>query len=220
MIIDPKETSPRDLHKVLIGSILPRPIAWVSTVGSSGKLNLAPFSFFTVASVNPPVICFSPHSINTVQVGDHLQVVPKDTLRNVRETKEFVVNIVSQNLVEKMNQTSGDYPPDVSEFEAVGLTPVPSHMVLPPRVGESLVNFECKLRQIVEFGNQPLTGNLILGDIVCVHLDEKVYKQGHIDVDVLQPVGRMGGFWYSTVKDRFEIPRPVIATKDKHGFLG
>jgi|SRR5277367_5216901 len=220
MIIDPKEISPRELHKVLIGSILPRPIAWVSTIGSSGKLNLAPFSFFTVASVNPPVICFSPQYINTVQVGDHTEVVPKDTLRNVRETKEFVVNIVSRNLVEKMNQTSGDYPPDQSEFEAAGLTPVPSQMVLPPRVGESLVNLECKLHQIIEFGKQPLSGNLIFGDIVCIHLDEKVYKQGHIDVDILQPVGRMGGFWFSTVTDRFEIPRPVISKMPESGFSG
>jgi flavin reductase (DIM6/NTAB) family NADH-FMN oxidoreductase RutF len=220
MIIEPKEMSPRELHNVLIGSILPRPIAWVSTVSKSGKLNLAPFSFFTVASTYPPVVCFSPAYAKTVQVGDHSEVVPKDTLRNVRETHEFVVNIVSQNLVEKMNQTSGEYAPGESEFEAAGLTAVPSHMVQPPRVGESLVNMECKLRQIIEFGNQPMAGNLVLGDIVCIHLDEKVYKQGHIDVDVLQPVGRMGGFWYSTVKDRFELPRPTVQTKPNDGFLG
>jgi flavin reductase (DIM6/NTAB) family NADH-FMN oxidoreductase RutF len=213
MILDPKETPPYEIYKVLIGSVLPRPIAWVSTVSGEGKLNLAPFSFFTVASASPPVVCFSPAYAKTVQVGDRLEVVPKDTLRNVRETKEFVVNIVSHSLVEKMNQTSGDYPPGESEFEAAGLTAVPSHMVRPPRVGESLINMECKLRQIVEFGNQPMAGNLVLGDIVCIHLDDKVYKEGRVDVDVLEPVGRMGGFWYSTVKDRFELPRPVIAQK-------
>jgi flavin reductase (DIM6/NTAB) family NADH-FMN oxidoreductase RutF len=220
MILDPKQVSPRELYKVLIGSILPRPIAWVSTISKSGKLNLAPFSFFTVASAFPPVVCFSPAYAKTVTVGDHTEVVPKDTLRNVRETKEFVVNIVSQNLVEQMNQTSGDYEPGESEFEAAGLTAVPSQMVQPPRVGESLVNMECKLRQIIEFGNQPMAGNLVLGDIVCIHLDDKVYKEGHIDVDVLQPVGRMGGFWYSTVKDRFEIPRPVLTKKVDNGSSG
>jgi len=213
MIIEPQNTAPQEIYKILIGSIMPRPIAWVSSISADGKLNLAPFSFFTVASYNPPVVCFSPGYAKTQKVGDHLEVVPKDTLRNARETKEFVVNIVSHKLVEQMNQTSGEYPPGESEFEVAGLTAVPSQMVRPPRVGESLVNFECKLRQIIEFGNQPMAGNLVLGDIVCIHIDDKVYKDGHIDVDVLQPVGRMGGFWYSTVKDRFELPRPVVTLK-------
>jgi flavin reductase (DIM6/NTAB) family NADH-FMN oxidoreductase RutF len=210
MIIDTKTIDPRELYKILIGCVLPRPIAWVSTVSKDGIYNLAPFSFFTVASSYPPVLCFSPAYSKTVEVGDHLEVVPKDTLRNVRDTKEFVVNIVSHSLAQQMNQTSGEYAPDQSEFEAAGLTPVPSHMVRPPRVGESLVNMECKLLQIIEFGKRPMAGNLILGEILCVHLADSVYKDGHIDVDVLEPIGRMAGSWYATVKDRFELPRPEV----------
>jgi flavin reductase (DIM6/NTAB) family NADH-FMN oxidoreductase RutF len=210
MIFNVKETDPRQLYKLLIGSVLPRPIAWVSTISNAGKTNLAPFSFFNAVSANPPMVCFSPAYSQTRQ-GEHgMEVVPKDTLRNVRETEEFVVNIVSQFLAEKMNQTSGDYPSEVSEFEAAGLTPMPSQMVKPPYVGESLINMECKLFKIVEFGHKPGAGSLIIGEVVVVHVSDSVLKDGHIDPDVLQPIGRMGGDFYSTVKDRFEIHRPVI----------
>lgn len=209
MIIDIKSIEPSEIYKILIGSIMPRPIAWVSTVDASGETNLAPFSFFTVASAFPPVVCFSP----SYKAGAHNQTVPKDTLKNIRQTKEFVVNIVSHNLAEQMNLTSGDYEHGVSEFAVAGVTAAPSQMVRPPRVGESLVNMECKLRQIVEFGEHPGAGNLILGDIVCFHLDDKIYEHGHINAEILQPIGRMGGFWYSTIKDRFELPRPIVAKK-------
>ncbi len=213
MIIDTKTVDPRELYKVLIGCVLPRPIAWVSTIGDNGVANLAPFSFFTVASAYPPVLCFSPAYGKTAQVGDHFEVVQKDTLRNVLETEQFVVNIVSQNLAEKMNQTSGDYAPDESEFVAAGLTALPSHMVKPPRVAESFVNIECKLLQVIEFGKHLMAGNLVLGEVVCIHLDDTVYDGKHIDVDVLQPIGRMGGNWYATVKDRFELARPAVESR-------
>ncbi len=209
MIVDTKQASPEELYKILIGSVLPRPIAWVSTINEDGQTNLAPFSFFTVASSNPPILCFSPGYKGVVVEGKVL-TVPKDTLRNIRQTKEFVVNIVSRKVAEKMNQTSGDYPADVSEIVAAGLTPVASQMVRPPRVGESLVNMECELDQILEFGQSPGSGNLVLGRILCIHLDDSVYKGGHIDLDVLQPIGRLAGTQYCSVEDRFEMVRPKI----------
>lgn len=207
MIIDTRDSSPNILYKILIGSVLPRPIAWVSTINRDGQPNLAPFSFFTVASSNPPVLCFSP-ALREELVGGKLQAVPKDTLRNIRQIEEFVVNVVSRPLAEKMVQTSAEYPADVSEFVATGLTPVPSQLVRPPRVGESLINMECKLHQIIEFGTHPGAGMLVLGRIVCIHVDSSVYQNGKIDLAVLQPIGRLGGNSYCTTTDQFEMERP------------
>ena len=209
MIVETKQSSPESLYKLLIGSVLPRPIAWVSTLSKDGKENLAPFSFFTVASANPPVLCFAPAYKKTV-IDRQVHGTPKDTLRNIAETEEFVVNIVSHNFAKQMNETSGDYPFGVSEFVAAGLTTAPSKLVRPPRVAESLINMECKLHKLIEFGNQPGSGTLVLGDILCIHLDDSVYKDGHVDLDVLQPIGRLGGSLYCTVKDRFEMIRPKI----------
>ncbi len=204
MIIDCKKIETPHLYKLLIGSVAPRPIAWVSTQGTDGKTNLAPFSFFNVFSVAPPVLGFAP-GYKKAPAGQVRP--PKDTLRNVNETGEFVVNIVSFDLAEKMNQTSGDYPEGISEFEAAGLTPVASQIIKPPRVGECLMTMECKLLQTINFGGSAL----VLGEILLIHLDESVYKHdGTIDLDVLQPIGRLGEDLYSTVKDRFSIPRPVV----------
>lgn len=207
MLLKAAEISPQQLYKILIGSIMPRPIAWVSTLSASGQANLAPFSFFTVASVNPPIICFAP----LFAVADaNGKGIAKDTLRNIDETGEFVVNFVGEDIVRKMHQTSAPYPSDVSEFDAVGLTPLPSEMISPPRVAESVVNMECKLHQIVRLGDEQLAGSLIIGQILCIHFAENVYKDEHVDIDLLKPVGRMAGTSYSTVKDRFELPRPVV----------
>jgi flavin reductase (DIM6/NTAB) family NADH-FMN oxidoreductase RutF len=204
LIIDCKKIETPHLYKLLIGSVAPRPIAWVSTQGTDGKTNLAPFSFFNVFSVAPPVLGFAP-GYKKAPAGQVRP--PKDTLRNVNETGEFVVNIVSFDLAEKMNQTSGDYPEGISEFEAAGLTPVASQIIKPPRVGECLMTMECKLLQTINFGGSAL----VLGEILLIHLDESVYKHdGTIDLDVLQPIGRLGEDLYSTVKDRFSIPRPVV----------
>lgn len=139
--------------------------------------------------------------------------IAKDTLTNVRETGEFVVNVVSQFLVEQMNQSSADYPPDVSEFAAVNLTAIASTMVKPPRVGEALISMECKVFHIHDLGGSAL----VLGEIVCIHLKDEVVQinpardgQISVDLDVLQPVGRLSGNLYSTIQDRFEIARPEI----------
>ncbi len=205
MIIHCADVSTTYLYQVLIGSVLPRPIAWVSTCSLDGVNNLAPFSFFNAFSVQPPILGFAP-GLKRMNEARDSKVVPKDTLRNVIDTGQFVVNIVSRPLAEKMNQTSGEYPPDVSEFEAVGLTAVSSQMVKPPRVGECLVSMECKLFNVVKLGSN----SLVLGEILCIHLADKILRDGQIDLDVLEPIGRLGGHGYSTVADRFEIPRPRV----------
>lgn len=207
MLLDFAECQGETIYKILLGSIVPRPIAWVSTVSAGGVANVAPFSFFTVASCNPPIICFAPAFKPVLVEG---RPVPKDTLRNIYESQEFVVNIVSQDLAERMNQTSGEYAAAVSEFAVAGLTALPSTQIRPPRVGESLINMECRLHQVIEFGQQAGAGTLVLGRILCVHLNDEVYKGSHIDLDVLQPIGRLAGKQYCTVRDRFELERPAV----------
>lgn len=199
----PSDINSIDLYKILVSTVMPRPIAWISTTSKEGIDNLAPFSFFTVASVKPPILCFAPalKSVDGIPTE-------KDTLRNIRETGEFVVNIVSRSLVEKMNQTSFDYPPSESEFDAVGLTRAPACMVRAKRVAESLVNYECKLFQIIDFGKEVQSGSLILGEIVMTHLSERIFKNGKVDMAELNPVGRLGGLWYCGIEDRFELKRP------------
>ncbi len=179
---------------------MPRPIAWVSTIDSVGNTNLAPFSFFTVASVNPPVLCFSP--LLDRDRGE------KDTLTNIHKTGEFVVNIVSHELTAKMNQTSAPYAEEVNEFEQVGLTAQSSVVVKAPGVLESKVRFECTLQHVISFGDAPLAGNLVLGEIRHIYLHPDIYRDGRVDVNALDTVGRLAGNFYSTIRDQFEIARP------------
>lgn len=207
MYIKPKEIALEALYKILLGSVLPRPIAWVSSRSKEGVDNLAPFSFFNVVSNKPPILVFSP-GLKTIRTESGIQTQAKDTLTNIKETGEFVVNVVSRNLAELMNQTSANYPPELSEFDAVGLSRAASQLVAAPRVADSLIGFECKLREVIEFGTEPGAGNLVLGEIVCIFLDERVYKNGEIDIDVLEPIGRLGGLSYCSTKERFDIQRP------------
>jgi len=201
LTLDPSQLSPQDCYKILVGSVVPRPIAFVSTLSADGVRNLAPFSFFTVASANPPVVVFQ----NSIR-GDG---TAKDTIANVRATGEFVVNIVSEEFAAAMNLTSGDYPPDVDEFALSGLTPVESERVKPQRVGESRVQMECKLLQIVEVSDKPLGGALVLGEVVRFHLSESVADANlRIDPDKLHAVGRMAGATYVRTTDRFDMKRP------------
>ncbi|HEU0141072.1 MAG TPA: flavin reductase family protein [Bryobacteraceae bacterium] len=201
MIIDPGAESPRNVYKVMIGAIVPRPIAFVSTLGADGIRNLAPFSFFTAISANPPVICFSP----MIRGSDSGR---KDTLRNIEATREFVVNIVSENFVQQMNTCSGEYPPEVDEFEVSGLTPVPSDMVRPARVKEARVNMECKLVQVVHVSERQLGGSIVLGEVLRFHVDDTIVEDFRIDPDKLSAVGRMGGATYVRTTDRFDLVRP------------
>jgi flavin reductase (DIM6/NTAB) family NADH-FMN oxidoreductase RutF len=201
LVLDPRASNYQDVYKVLIGAIVPRPIAFVSTISPEGIRNLAPFSFFTAISANPPVVCFCP----TRRPGPEPR---KDTLRNVTETREFVVNIVSEEIAQQMNMTSGDFAADVDEFEAAGLTPIPSDLVKPPRVAESHVHMECKLYLTLEISDLPGGGNLVIGEVVRLHVDDAYVDSFKIDADKLRAIGRMGGNSYVRTTDRFDMIRP------------
>jgi flavin reductase (DIM6/NTAB) family NADH-FMN oxidoreductase RutF len=203
MIIDPATLEPFDVYRLLVGSIVPRPIAFVSTVSPVGVLNLAPFSFFTAISANPPVVCFCP----MIRGGERPK---KDTLVNIEASQEFVVNIVSEDFAEKMNLCSGEYPPDVDEFKLSGLTPVASELVKPPRVKESRVNMECKVVEIVHVSPKFLGGSIVMGEVLRFHVNDPMLNSLHeIDPDQLCAIGRMGGPIYSRTRDRFEMQRPA-----------
>jgi flavin reductase (DIM6/NTAB) family NADH-FMN oxidoreductase RutF len=201
MIVDPSGAGPVEVYRLMTGAIVPRPIAFVSTVNESGVFNLAPFSFFTGISANPPVICFCP-----MIRGDGTR---KDTLRNIEATREFVVNVVSEEIGEKMNLTAPEYPPDVDEFEVSGLTPVPSDLVRAPRVKESHVNMECRLVHVVDVSLRPLGGSIVIGEIVRFHVDDSMVANYMIDPDKLRPIGRMSGPTYTRTTDRFDMSRPA-----------
>jgi len=191
--------------------VAPRPIAWVSTLSASGQPNLAPFSFFNAVCANPPLLAFAPGMRAPKKAAAaHSAGEAKDTLRNVRETGEFVVNIVTYELAEAMNLTSGDYEAGISEFEVAKLESAPSKVVRPRRVAQSPVSFECKLRQILDFNPGPEGGSLVIGEIVSIHVDERYLKEGRLDRNSLDLIGRMGGMQYTRTTERFEIVRPKV----------
>jgi len=200
-VIDPVEHEPGDIYKLMIGLIVPRPIAFVSSLDASGVRNLAPFSYFTACSTNPPVVCFC----TAVRSGPRPY---KDTLLNIKATGEFVVNIVSEEFAAQMNLCSASVPPEVDEFELSGLTPIASDLVKPPRVAESKVQMECRLRQIVTVSDKPGGGSLVLGNVLRFHIQESLLDGYKIDPDKLSAIGRMGGPTYVRTHDRFDMPRP------------
>jgi flavin reductase (DIM6/NTAB) family NADH-FMN oxidoreductase RutF len=202
MIVYPSESRPNDIYKLMIGSITPRPIALVSSVSEAGIFNLAPYSFFTGVSANPPAIGFSP----LITQKDKT----RDSRNNIEETKEFGVNIVSENLVDRMNVASSDVPPEVDEFPLSQLTPKRASIISCPLVKESRINMECRLIEIVEVSNKLLGGAFIIGEVVCFHIDDEVIDNFKIDPNKLDTVGRMGGSSYTRTRDRFELARPDI----------
>ena len=195
MIIDPSGLDPQNIYKLLIGSVVPRPIAWISTVSREGVRNLAPFSFFTVASRNPPMLC--------VSVGPRASddAPSKDTLSNVEETGEFVINIVSLSLSNSMYESSKSHPPEADEFEKAGLTPAPCKVVGAPRVGEASVNMECLLDRAIQLGSD----HLVIGRMVRFHVRDELYQNGRIDIAALDPLGRLAGN-YTNIETIFELP--------------
>jgi flavin reductase (DIM6/NTAB) family NADH-FMN oxidoreductase RutF len=198
-----QENTAQDNYKLLIGSILPRPIAFVSTQSAEGILNLAPFSFFTGVCSNPPTLLFCP----MIRGSDGHR---KDTLLNIEKTGEFVVNVVSEAIVERMNQTAAEVPPEVNEFELAGLTPAPSLTIKPPRVLEAPVSMECKLQQIIPVGTgEAGSGAVVLGTILQFHIRADLYKDGRINTEALKPVSRLAGAAYAPVRDMFELVRPT-----------
>lgn len=192
----------RDAYRLMIGAIVPRAIAWVSSLSASGVPNLAPYSFFTGLCPSPPTICFS------VVHGRERREGKKDSRRNVEETGEFVVNVVSEAVAEAMNLTSGEYDEDVDEFALAKLTPAPSVAVKVPRVAEAPIALECRLVQIVEVGRAPMGAGLVIGEIVHFHIDDEIYENGRINPHKLRPVGRLAGDSYSTTHDIFDLIRP------------
>jgi flavin reductase (DIM6/NTAB) family NADH-FMN oxidoreductase RutF len=199
MIIDPKSVPATVSYRLLVGSVVPRPIAFVSTTSPGGINNLAPFSFFNAVCGDPPVVLFCPVWRDPM----------KDTLANVRDTREFVVNIVNEDIVEQMNVCSAEFPATVDEFAMSGLTPIPSDLVRAPRVAESPVSMECTLLQVVEISGRPLGGNIVIGEVVRFHVDDRVIDGSYrIDAEKLRAVGRMSGYDYARTRDRFSLVRP------------
>jgi flavin reductase (DIM6/NTAB) family NADH-FMN oxidoreductase RutF len=197
VIIDPSELDPQSVYKLLIGSVVPRPIAWTSTVNEHGVRNLAPFSFFTVASRQPPMLCIS--------VGPRVDsnIPTKDTLDNIEDTGEFVVNIVSLSLSNTMFESSKNHPPEADEFEKAGLTPAPCEVVGAPRVEEAGVSMECLLDRVLPLGSD----HLVIGRMVRFHVRDELYgENGRIDVVGLDPLGRLAGD-YTKVETIFELPK-------------
>lgn len=208
MIIDPNLQPFKDNYKLMIGSILPRPIAFVSTKSKDGIDNLAPFSFFNGVCSNPPTISFCP-----VRKGADGEI--KDTLKNIQDTGVFALNIVSESFATEMVSTATEFPPEVSEFEESGLSPIPCQNIDVMRVGESKITFECELNQIIEIGDgSPGSGFLVLGTIVLFHVSDDLYENGRIDLEKLQPIGRLAGAkGYCRISDRFEIERKIKPDK-------
>jgi flavin reductase (DIM6/NTAB) family NADH-FMN oxidoreductase RutF len=212
MDVTPSQLAHRELYNILINAVVPRPIAWVSTLSASGQSNLAPFSFFNAVCAKPPLLAFAPgmRAPKSLGVAGKSVGVPKDTLRNIRETGEFVINVVTYELAEAMNLTSGEYDASINEFEVAKVASEPSTVVRPRRVVESPVSFECKLYQILDFNPEPEGASLVIGEIVSIHIDERNLKEGRLDRDSLDLIGRMGGTQYARTTQRFEMVRPKV----------
>lgn len=193
---DPHAVPPTEIYHLLNALVVPRPIAWVSTVGANGVANIAPHSYFTVLAPDPPTVCFS-------SSGE------KDTLRNVRHTSDFVVNVVSSELGEQMNLTAADFPPGESEFAWAGLTPLPSDCVRAPRLAESPASLECRLLHILEVGNAP--NYVVIGEVVRIHVAERVLRADRVDVSLIRPLGRLSGSGYVAPGAYVAMPRPTYA---------
>jgi flavin reductase (DIM6/NTAB) family NADH-FMN oxidoreductase RutF len=200
MKFDPTEMGIRDVYTLMVQLITPRPIAWVSSISEAGVTNLAPYSFFNGVGANPPSVLFCP-----VNRRDGSQ---KDSLINVLETSEFVVNVVSSNHAELMNQTSADFDSEISEFDHLDIATNDSIKVKPPRVAASLAQFECKLLQHIELAKGPGGANVVIGEIVMLHVDDSIINDGIVLPADIDTVGRLGGKSYAKTTDRFELDRP------------
>lgn len=194
-----------DTYRLLCGSIIPRPIAWVSSIDAHGIRNVAPFSFFNAVCSNPPVLSFCA----AIRAEKNGLRPTKDTLENIRATGEFVVNIVSDETAEAMNLTAAQLLPDEDEFLHAGLTAVASEVVRPPRVGEAKIQMECSLRQIIEVSREVNGASMVLGNILRIHVSEAVLEPNfHISAEKLRAVGRLAGNAYVHTGEMFEMPRP------------
>ncbi len=201
---DPETLETRDLHKLLLSAVAPRPIAFASTIDSKGNVNLSPFSYFNVFSSNPPILIFSPSR----RVRDN---TTKHTLENADETREVVINMVDYSIVEQMSKSSNEYAKGVNEFTKTGLTEVSSLKVKPPRVLESPVSFECVVDNIISLGEMGGAGQLVIAKVVHIHVNSELLDSNdQIDPTKLDLVARLGGDWYSRVtkESMFTISKP------------
>jgi len=205
--IDISAIPPAEAYALLTGCVIPRPIAFVSSLSRAGVANLAPFSFFNAGGAHPPSVVFMPVTSGTNR--------DKDTLHNVRDTGEYVIHMVPWALREKMSQASADYPPEVDEFEMAGFTKAPSVKVKPWRAAECPIALECKLYKIVEHGEGPYHANYVIGEVVYLHVAEAVLTNGRVDAVKLDVVARLGGPNYTRVTKEsiFGMPRPVLPSK-------
>jgi flavin reductase (DIM6/NTAB) family NADH-FMN oxidoreductase RutF len=195
MIIDPAQLDTVSVYKLLVGAVVPRPIAWVSSRSREGVLNLAPFSFFTVASREPPMLALS---IGPRTGGESY---PKDTLSNLREQQQFVINIVSVELANAMHETSINHPPEVDEFERAGVTPLNCEVVEVPRVGEAKISMECSVEHMLKLGSD----YLVIGRMLRYHVVDELLSEGRIDLKKLDPLGRMAGN-FTRIETLFDLP--------------
>ena len=195
MIIDPSELDTQSVYKLLIGAVVPRPIAWISSKSRDDILNLAPFSFFNVASREPPML--------SVSIGPRTggEAYAKDTLTNLRDTQEFVINIVSMSLANAMFESSQNFPPEVDEFSRSGVTPAPCEVVSIPRVAEARISMECTVEHMLKLGSD----HLVIGRMHRYHVDDALYQNGRIDLKALDPVGRMAGN-FTRIENLFDLP--------------
>lgn len=201
MEMDVKSASVVDVYHALVGSVVPRPIAWVTTLGPTGVVNLAPFSFFNTFGANPPVVVFSP----TLRRDGS----KKDTLKNLEHLGEFVLNSAVEALAEQVNLSSKEVPPDESEVTLTGLTTLPAARVQPPRIAEAPIHLEGLVRQIIPIGAGPISANLVIGEIIHIHIDDRLLDgNGRVDPRRLRAIARLGGDYYCRSTDLFEMPRP------------
>ena len=205
MKIDPATLDRKTSHDIMVGAALPRPIAFISTLGANGIYNLAPYSFFIPMAAKPAIV--------GVGIGRKRDGSKKDTLVNIEFAKDFVINVVTESLAEAMNQTAGEYPPEVDEFAVAKLTPVKAELVKSPLVAESPVKMECRLLQILEFGQFPGINNFVIGEVIQVHVKDELWVDGEIQSSRLRAIGRMGGDLYCRTTDVFEMKRPVVPGK-------
>lgn len=200
MLFEPDNLDLRERYKLMIGTVLPRPIAWVSTMDAEGRLNLAPFSYFTGVCNEPLTLMFCP-------VVPATQGSKKDTLRNIEETGEFVINMTDEHTAEAMNLSATALPHGESEFEWANVTPEPSHAITVPRVKEAPVAFECVLQTIVHVSDRPGGGSAVFGEVKAVHVRDDLYAGGRIDLAAYRPIGRLGGNGYTRIENTFEMKR-------------
>ncbi|HSH02893.1 MAG TPA: flavin reductase family protein [Anaerolineae bacterium] len=200
MHFNPTQLSAKDRYKLCIGAILPRPIAWVSTMSPNGTLNLAPYSYFNIASTNPIILAFFPQRQPNGQ--------PKDTLNNIEAHPEFVINLTNEETVHPMNRTATPLPPDQSEFEWADLEPTPSQTIQVPRVAIAPIAYECTLHSITHFGTEPGSGAAVFGLVQSIYVRDDLYTDhGYIDLGRFGPIGRLAGAAYTRTTDTFDLNR-------------